>query len=390
MAFTIASSVGASMAGATGRPWQGHLVYAQTLGAWWINYLTSTQSLSALYSANNGASWSAPSGSPYTLHAVHGSLCRSFAFGYANIAGTDALHMSSAYSGVLYHSRFTLGTTWANTNAESTTGGNNSQDGGPSACLSTANVPYEGITSTADAYYAHGYNADSGSSWTFSSPTYTVLSGGTPKATAVVPIASGNILFVKSNGSASGQHTNFSTIVYPGGSAANALTSNVTQADDNAWGVCARTTSDVHLVALSDNSSNYVHARFNGTSWSTGNTVPSLAYGANSGLALVSDGTSVWMFAADASSNIQSVKWTSGGGWGSWAVLDATRSNTPSYLTAAYNGSSQVMAAWTEFTGSNYNIVGDVLSTSPASGLLFVPYSLDGLSGFAFGSPLSR
>src|SRR5271170_7100885 len=114
MAFTIASNVGASMAAATGRSTQGHLVYAANQGAWWLLYLTSTQGLAALYSTNLGVSWTAPSGSPFTLSNTHGSEGRNFGFGYANISSIDVLYMASSYyfstTYKAYALRSTLGT----------------------------------------------------------------------------------------------------------------------------------------------------------------------------------------------------------------------------------------------------------------------------------------
>ena len=113
MASVIQASVGTSMSAATGRPNQRHLVYAQNQGAWWLLYLTSTQGLAALYSSNF-SSWTAPTGSPMTLTAAHGSEGRDFGFAYANLASTDVLHMASAYApGVAAKRSITRGSHWA-------------------------------------------------------------------------------------------------------------------------------------------------------------------------------------------------------------------------------------------------------------------------------------
>src|SRR5262245_45698012 len=106
------AGLNAGGAGSSGRHGQSHLVYAANQSAWWIFYLSGTQSLDAVYSSTF-ASWTAPTGSPLTLIAAHGSEGRDFGFAYANLASTDVLHMTSAYApGVsakkTYHARFTL------------------------------------------------------------------------------------------------------------------------------------------------------------------------------------------------------------------------------------------------------------------------------------------
>lgn len=73
------------------------------------------------------------------------------------------------------------------------------------------------------------------------------------------------------------------------------------------------------------------------------------------------------MGALDSSNNVQVNKWTSGGGWGGWNVQEATRTNTPSFIVGAYNGSNQIMWAWSEVNGSNFDIIGSVLSTAAAA-----------------------
>lgn len=162
------------------------------------------------------------------------------------------------------------------------------------------------------------------------------------------------------------------------GTAGKVLASSVTEADCNAWGAIDRTTSDIHVVALSDNSSNYVHRRGNPATFSNGDSIGALAYGTNSGIRLISDGTSVWAGAFDTSKRLQVNKWTSGSGWGGWSVQEAARTNTPSYLTGTYNGSNQILWAWTELNGSNYDIIGSVMSTTGGGGLTVYGASLLG------------
>ena len=388
MAFTIISSVGASMTAATGRSTQNHLVYAQNFGAWWVSYLSSTQAMSALYSTNLGVSWSAPTGSPFTLAAAHSSEGRDYGFGYANLASTDVLHMNAGTSTQSWHSRFTLGTTWTNTNAEASLSsvGAARAPQGQCVALDSNGRPFDSFSTFAsnagNANVAKATNADAGTSWTAGFAT--AVPYGTTQFIAsrfLASTGSATMLLVtdnSSNGTSSPQQfTQLWSATYNGtawspnnaSTGTTVLASSVTATDVNNWGAVARTTSDIHVVALSNNSSSFVHRRFNGTSWSAGDSVPTLTYGTQSGISLISDGTSVWAAAFDSSKNLQYSKWVSGTGWSAWTILESARTNTPKYLTGAYAASlNQIMWMWTENTGANNNIVGSTLSTAATGG----------------------
>lgn len=385
MAFTIASSVGASMSAATGRSTQGHLQYAANQGAWWVLYLSGTQSLSALYSTSvtqSSATWSAPSGSPFALANPHLSEGRDFGFGYANISSHDVLHLCAAYatsgSNATYHSRFTLGTTWARTNAEAANFASASSGdvyvGGTATALDSAGKPFDatsyGLPTNTDSMAIAATNADSGTSWTSGWGTAaTIFSASADvNSNALASLGSGSMLMVCDNGASTGHMTNleFSKWTSSWSAAGSAIVSAVTSTTPEAWGLGQVSTSDTHLVVLSNNSNAYAHRRYSGSAWSTGNAIPSLTYGATSGVAVVSDGTNVYIFAIDSSKNIQYCKW-SGSSWGSWTVLESARANTPSYVTACYSSAAGgIMVAWTEHNGANYDIIGSFLSTSTA------------------------
>ncbi len=389
MATAIYTGSTAPGAAATGRSAQGHLQYAVNQGVWWVFYLSSTNQLSAQYSSI-GTSWNTPTGSPMTLTAAHGSNGLNFGFAYANLASTDVLHLDSQYEDgsnnlTAFHSRYTLGTTWTSTNAEAqiSTSHNNGVvlPSGVACALNSAAKPFAASTywgSTGDAYAVIGTNADSGSSWTagfgtpaamYSAESYAVTSN------ALFSLGSGNMLGIFDSGDSGSNGLDnetciniiFSKWTSSWSSGATALASTITSMSVEGWGACALSTSDIHLVTLSNNSNAYVHRRYNGTSWSTGNTIASLTYGTSSGIALVSDGTSVWAFAADTSKNIQYTKWT-GSSWSAWAVQEATRTNAPKYLTACYSAAqSAIQIAWTELNGSNYEVWTSQLSLSAAT-----------------------
>src|SRR5204863_3583956 len=130
-------------------------------------------------------------------------------FGFAGkaIAATDVLHMAADYPGNgAYHARFTLGTTWTNTNAEAQTHASAHATSAAVTALSTTNMPVDGCTDGGgDANTMLGSNADAGTSWTagfasqvdvYSGESNSVQSG------AILPLASGDMLWIGSNGGA--------------------------------------------------------------------------------------------------------------------------------------------------------------------------------------------
>lgn len=395
MAFTIASNVGASMSAASGRPGQGHIQYALNQEAWVLAYLSGTQSLSGLYctsATQSSASWTAPTGSPFTLAKTHNSEGRNFGFVYLNKSSIDILHMSSSYLSsnewFPYQSRFTLGTTWSNTNAEATIGTPSSGDAvgltQPSGCaiaIDTGGTPHVissvidggGTSDVSGMTTCDGSHADSGASWTagFGAPNSLASPSNWVQSSAMFPLASLGMLAVCDNNPSGSTFTNLTSSKLSSGTwsaGASPLAASVTSTDVNAWGAAQISSTNTILLSLSNNSNAYVARTYNGSAWSNLGAAPgTLAYGTTSGIPCVSDGTNLWAFVADSSKNVQYNKW-SGSSWGGWTVLEATRPQSPTYLCAAYSAAKQqIMIVWTESTGSsNFNINGSVLSTGSA------------------------
>lgn len=370
----IVESVG--MPAATGRASQSHLVYAANQGVWWLFYFSGNQALSAIYSSDF-MTWTTPGGSPFTLLNTHNGEGRNLSILYKNIASTDVVHVL-AFGGTqrFNASRFTLGATWTNTNAEAliSTYAGSISFGFISQGISSANLPWcEGnaLGGTTGAGGQSALNTDAGTSWTagYNAASSVWFSGGAgPSSGAVFSLGSTNMLALTDNW---GTTNGFTNLVYSLNSGTNwastgntVLASAVIGADANAWGAIDRTSSDIHVVALSNNSNTYVHRRFNGTAWANGDSVPNLAYGTNSGIYLGTDGTSVWAFVFDTSKQLQFSQWVAGTGWSAWSVLRAARVSTPAYLTGTYNGSGAFGLVWTEATGGGiYNIAGTTFGT---------------------------
>jgi len=384
-AAAIVSSVGSAMSEATGRPMQRHLVYAQNQRAWWLIFLSGTQTLSALYSTDF-TNWNTPTGSPFTLANTHNSLGRSLSCSYDNLASTDVLHAHIFESnGQLVHSRYTLGSTWSRTNAEanvvaSTASGSNFVNC-PTICLDSNAKPWyagSGVGGNSCAG-SSATNADSGTSWTagFNGASVIFNAGPYCSSSAVFNAGSGNVLAITDNASSSFTATRLKWNVGSGstfGAAANVGSSAfIHDHETNAWGACRRTSSDIHAVALtgdsiapsfSNNTGNvYTHYRYNGSTFDdSGDTFPAVNYGLFSGIFLESDGTNVWAFLFDDQKQLQYTKWTSGSGWSAMSPLGPPRTNQPQYLTGSY-GNGDIGLVWTEANGGNFDIYGATLGT---------------------------
>jgi hypothetical protein len=212
------------------------------------------------------------------------------------------------------------------------------------------------------------------------------------RSNAMFSLGSGNMLYIGDNGGGS----TFTNLQWTSGAGSSWATmssvfgSAVTATDPNAWGAAARTTSDVHAVALSNNSNAYVHARYNGSSWSAGDTVPTLTYGTNSGIFLASDGTNVFAHVLDGSGNVQQSQWISGTGWSAWSQVATFNMAAGAYLSGYRSVvSSNIGLIWTEPNGGNFDIVGALVPAGGGGGAgapigrrIFVPQAIKRASFF--------
>lgn len=402
MATAIYTGSASPGAAATGRPNSNRIVYAANQGAWWAFYLTGTQVFSAQYSTN-GTTWNTPATSGtnsttggFTLANVHNSEGRNFGCGYANISGNDVLYVSSNYniSATLYAyvARYTLGTTWNATNVETeVTSGSNFSDtdayAAPLVIFDSSNYPIliSGYLHTSDWTYCAlssiATNADSGSSWTsgWGSIVDSMNSYNAGSSCGGAPIASRGYVVANDNADTSDiVYTTIDWNSWSGSAWANGssspmidlLASAVTATSQNNWGMVKVSNTQVNVISLSNNSNTFVNRQFSGSAWSTATAPGTLSYAANSGVALVSDGTNIWMAVISGTASpwsIQYNKWN-GSSWGGWTVQESGRTNTPTYLSACYSSAANaIQFLWTEKNGSNYEVWTSQLSLSAAT-----------------------
>ncbi len=393
MANAVITGTASTTAAATGNSTQGRLFWAANQAAWWIIYDgPGSSQISAKYSGN-GTSWTAPTGSPLTAVSSTTADARDLGFHYANISGYDVCASAFGNSGG-YLGRLALGTTWSGTYYTLAAGG--ASPNGCCALYNSNNQPWMAFNSYGtNLKWAYSPNADAGSSWT----PGTLFVTNDPISQSFENIffyvcnlaTSGNVLFIFGDGSGAGVHTNLQWAIWNGssmGTPANIFSAFTSTADVNV-GACQISTSDTHVVALTSGGNTFSHSRFNGTSFSAGNTLPTLTLATNSGIALIPDGAgNVYAWAIDSSGNVSYCKWTGATpAWaGSWTVLEARSGKTPTYVTCAVNAAgTAIQVAWTETNGANYEIWTSNLGLAAGStAALFAPATLSLGSGGPF------
>ncbi len=392
MANAVITGTATTTAAATGNSGQGHILWAIAQAAWWIIYDgPATYQISAKYSAN-GTSWTAPAGSPMSIEDHTEADARNLGYAYKEIGGIDVVQSANGDAGGNFGwLRHTLGTTWTTSNASPGVGAG--QPNGCVACFDSADYPWWAYVTAYPGGQINSYTspgADSGSAWTPGTLVQAnpLSPANQPEWLYLANLATArDLILLAANGSGTGVHTNVVWSAWNGttwSATANAFTAFTSTADVNI-GACQVSTSDTHCVVLSSGGNTFTHKRFNGTSWAAGNAVPTLTLAANSGIACVSNGTYVWAWAIDSSGNISYCQW-SGSSWGSWTVQEATRANTPAYITAAINSAgTAIQVAWTETNGANYEIWTSNLGLAAGStAALFAPATLSLGSGGAF------
>ena len=368
MSTTIATVAGTT---GSGLGTERHIIYAVNSARWWAFAFTSTNVISTWYSSD-GSSWTA--GATHTLGANHNSEGRSLAVAYKNISGVDVVHIGyiggtlTAATPWLVRATISSTTITFHTSDTQLNGGNTTNITSPT--FSGGSME---LDSNSRAYFANGlcFNT-TGFQQDIDNARSTADPGGAEQATAVTwtmqdidsspanecksnylcDTGSGNMGLLADNGSGTSNNTAVLWFTWNGTtwSSSSSATGTVTAFDKDDWGAVLRTTSDVHLVYRSGSSS-WVHRRWNGTSWGAGQSIPTQASKAGGGVALASDGTSVWLFAIDSDSanTVRYIKWD-GSAWGSWAALESS-TQTRTFLGCTKDvQSSAIIAYWSEST----------------------------------------
>lgn len=390
----IASGVGAGMTTATGHATQSHLIYAVNSARWWLFYLTSTQTLATAYSSDF-VTWT--TGATLTLSSPHLSEGRNFGVVYKNISSTDVVHIHLFYKNSNtvrqnWHVRCTISGTTATFGTETqipqTATGSLAgfgTDGCNTAIASDNSIYLSQWCTTGNGFgdddVAKSTNVDSGTAWTagFASTTTTESVASATSSRQLLPLATGNMVELHDSGSTYQTPTQVrSTKWTTSWSTPIDVFGSTVAISENDWCAVRVNDTDIHAVRRSG-SNTYDHRRYNASTWAAGATVATQTSKAGAGVKLVSDGTDVYLVIvdSDAANTVRYCKWTAAAGtWGAWSAVE-TSTQVRGFLTGypALVGTT-IGLVWTQTNGSNFDLVGSLLTLSAPPTVTF-PWTVD-------------
>jgi hypothetical protein len=368
---TIATAAG------TGLGTERQVFQARNSGLWIAFGFTGTNVL-ACWTSSDNVTWTA--GATHTLGHNHNSEARNLLVAYDLHGSLDvfqvvyvidvnnapaAFTIRATLSGgtLTWHaSETTIGSTFFTITAPAFSGGAVVFDSSHRVAV------IEGALVDQDVDFVRSTAADPGTaesatpvSWTAVSTIDSTMTNETKSAYLVDTSAitsTNHLLVVADNGSADATATALRTAVYDG-SAWGAFTNNasggvVSAFDKNDWGA-VEYNGTCHVVRRSG-SNTYVHRIWDGTAWSAGSAVPVQASVAGGGVALATDGQSVWLVVIDsgAGSHIRYVQWSPASlngvadAWGTWADVEAVTSSPSRVGCARDAAKGTLLVYWTE------------------------------------------
>ncbi len=365
---------GLTGANASGNSQHYHLIYAQNSAVWWTFWCDAGGAYSTISCAYSPDLTTWTRATTIALpHNIAGSAdARNLGVWYASIAGVDVVHVAAASSfPALMDTRATLtatAITWGTPSEIAVATTNYATPDGTAPCVASDGGIFvnSGLPDTGTHY---GNEVPS-----FNATADTVAASWTPGAwtsvkpfsasnvigtRATLPLASGKVLLLYDDGNTPPENVHWGIMDRSGSTPADAavFASSVNMASNgNDWGAVALSVTDIHCVRRTGGGT-YEHMRFNGTAWATGNSIPTQQSVVGSGVALLSDGVSVWLVViGNASGNptsgnpVVSLRWTAVNGWANaWTAL-ALGSATRTGISACQNLTGAYAAAllWTE------------------------------------------
>jgi hypothetical protein len=390
MSNTI-TSIGTAVVPA-GNCTQKYIIYAVNSARYWAFYTDSTNvnQIKCQYSSDT-VTWTL--GTAFTTTNNFDSDGREFSCDYKNISSTDVVHFvfsqQAPSNDATFYVRATISGTTITYGSQGQIDGSEADQAQahPAGCdivIDTNNRPAVGVTWTNTAANDFGAyiasNADTGSAWTVGYAAGSNLDASLVNfnnASHMEALTGDNKLAMWENGAAAEANsmTNVRWSKYNGSTwsaAADIFTVLGAGVSPNNYGACALSTSDIHCV-LRTGTNTYTHKRFNGTDWTTvsGAAITTQNSLAGGGLAMASDGTSVWLFVidTDAPNTVRYCTWTSNS-WSAWSALEST-TKTRSFISCCRNvQSNKVLVGWSQTNGANNDFVSGLLTINSSTVLL--------------------
>jgi hypothetical protein len=373
----MSATVG-TIAGTTGLGSARQAVWAPVSQLWWAFQFTGTTTLASWYSSDDGANWNA--GATFTMPAVHSSEGRDLMVTCEPINNIDTIWFTFVTTPTTVYAQYALRATISGTTITYHSAATKISQSNISTALTVPRYSSGGIAIGTDnkIHVVNGAldpnqditwigttTADPGTAEQATGPTWglqTVVDNGQTnvvKSGMTFAMPSGDLFHIGDDGSADATFTSLESYKLPSGgswSSVGSATGTISAIGKNNWGAVKRTDSDIHLVYRSSTGT-LTHRRYDGISWSAGQTIPSQNNGDGAGVAMCSDGVSVWLaiIDTDGANTVRYIQWASndytghGDAWKTWQVLEGS-SATRTFLGLAQDtdGNFRLLAYWTE------------------------------------------
>jgi hypothetical protein len=381
-----------SVPAVTGNAQQQQIVFATASGRYWFFFLNDTNatSIEASWSFDM-ITWNAAASRPLSEGMAFEG--RNFSVSYANIAGLDVVHSLNAHFLIpmgaedVRHGRATISGPTINYEPGTSETAVSPYDMtvNPDGCVSTiasdgnvydATSWYEGPDGGPSSIGAMTQfrstitDVGSASAWSGSmTPNLSYASLGVSiHNRLLVPLSAGGVLRLWVSGRTQPNTDNLewsstaSTAAVPTAAADLFPSAPSAVAAPNDWSACTMGSTAVHVVRRRlDGTANdaFDHYVFNGTTWSAGATIPNDAGKQGSGVVLLTNGTTMLLFAiaSDAANSIRFTRFDNNA-WSPWSTLVST-SATRNYLSGSgARPSTRGGIVWTEGAAAPYKAVG--------------------------------
>jgi hypothetical protein len=375
------TSVG-SVANATGFATQTHVVYATHAALWWLFWIDSTQgqTLQTSYSPDF-VQWTQGASLPLALS--HDGQGGNFSVAYADIGGTDVVHLTIGAHGTQgpndqhhLHVR-------ASINGSTVTfGGIDDMSDINDPLTSDPDGPATFVDSHGNVWDASGWasfqgtgnevawpsvSADQGSSWPsgFGAQQGIFVAQGTTHARSFAVAGGGaGALVALWDFADHTPPTNVGWAQYTGGTwtVPGAVFPLGSTQDPNDWDVGTLTDGHMHVVRRTLSGS-FDHIRYDGTQWTTLAAPPVDPLGTitGSGVVILVSGVrlAVITVAADPANSVRQIVWNQTA-WGEWTTIEGSTASRG--YVSGWSGAKNDAVVWTEGSGGNHTIAGRIVS----------------------------
>ncbi len=365
---TVVLASAGSVAAPTGNAQQTHLVYAVHSQRWWLFTIDSTD-VNALrtYSSADFTTWVA--GASLVLPLPHPNDGRGFSVAYADVGGTDVVHIAfsgrnSATDRRHLHARATIsaGAIAFGTPQEIVAIADTAAvdpDGCATVIAADGHVmdftgwaPYGGSSTQTGNHCGYlASNIDTGATWTtgFGARTDIAIANKTINARVALPTTGSQLVTLWETADVEPAPANVGWAQWNG--SAWSIAGNVFAVGQslgyNDWAVTRLSSGEIHAVRRTSLGA-YEHRKLVTSTWTDGQPIAAQPGAANGGLVLLSLGTHMLLatIGADAATSVNVTTWD-GATWGAWSAIESTAlvRTFPSGHASAAGGAALV---WTE------------------------------------------